>query len=205
VVLLLAASFLGLCGAISFDIVAGETKCLSEELLPEELVQGDWWLSEPPGVPHKGGFSLTVKDAEGNPVFSSPSEQMRGTFAFTTSKTGGVFSFCFALNPSEGTYVVKRVGISLKVGVQAKDYTKVALDEHLNKLETFVRKIEDQVSEVFQDIEYLKKREAKMRDTNESTNARVKWLSIFEIGTFIGLSLWQVFYLKNYLHKKKVL
>ena len=47
-------------------------------------------------------------------------------------------------------------------------------------------------------MEYLKTREQKLRDTNESTNERVKWFAIGTMGMLVGLGAWQVVYLRAY-------
>jgi len=41
-------------------------------------------------------------------------------------------------------------------------------------------------------------REQKLRDTNESTNERVKWFAFGTIGMLVGLGAWQLVYLRAY-------
>lgn len=47
-------------------------------------------------------------------------------------------------------------------------------------------------------MEYLRTREQKLRDTNESTNERVKWFAFSIMATLVGLGAWQVVYLRAY-------
>lgn len=47
-------------------------------------------------------------------------------------------------------------------------------------------------------MEYLRIREQKLRDTNESTNERVKWFALGTMGMLVGLGAWQVVYLRAY-------
>ena len=54
------------------------------------------------------------------------------------------------------------------------------------------------VAEVVNEMEYLRSREQKLRDTNESTNERVKWFAFGTMGMLIGLGAWQVVYLRAY-------
>ena len=54
------------------------------------------------------------------------------------------------------------------------------------------------VAEVVNEMEYLRAREQKLRDTNESTNERVKWFAFGTMGMLIGLGAWQVVYLRAY-------
>lgn len=51
----------------------------------------------------------------------------------------------------------------------------------------------------------LYNREAEMREVSETTNGRVAWYSIMSIGVCITVSVMQVFHLKRYFRKKKLL
>jgi hypothetical protein len=90
-------------------------------------------------------------------------------------------------------------------GVEAQDYSAIAKKEHLKPLELELRRIEDTVEMIQKDFEYMREREAVMRDTNESTFTRVSYLSLFSVGCLIALALWQLFYLKRYFTRKKLL
>lgn len=61
-----------------------------------------------------------------------------------------------------------------------------------------MRRIEEMVSEIVSEMEYLRSREQKLRDTNESTNERVKWFAFGTMGMLVGLGVWQVIYLRAY-------
>ena len=61
-----------------------------------------------------------------------------------------------------------------------------------------MRRIEEMVSEIVSEMEYLRSREQKLRDTNESTNERVKWFAFGTMGMLVGLGVCQVIYLRAY-------
>lgn len=72
------------------------------------------------------------------------------------------------------------------------------------------------VNEIVHDMEYLKVREQTMRNTNESTNDRVKYFAILtSISAWqlqliagmvlLGLSGWQIVYLRTYFKRKGML
>lgn len=65
-------------------------------------------------------------------------------------------------------------------------------------METDLRRIEEMVAEIVNEMEYLRAREQKLRDTNESTNERVKWFAFGTMGMLVGLGVWQVVYLRAY-------
>ena len=54
------------------------------------------------------------------------------------------------------------------------------------------------VAEVVSEMDYLRAREQKLRDTNESTNNRVKWFGMGTTFLLIALWGWQIMYLRAY-------
>lgn len=65
-------------------------------------------------------------------------------------------------------------------------------------METELRRIEEMVQEIVAEMDYLRSREQKLRDTNESTNNRVKWFAFSTMGMLVALGAWQVIYLRAY-------
>jgi p24 family protein delta-1 len=59
----------------------------------------------------------------------------------------------------------------------------------LKPIEVELRRIEDQINEIVHDLEYLKVREQTMRNTNESTNDRVKGFAVLS-STPTSLKTW---------------
>jgi hypothetical protein len=58
------------------------------------------------------------------------------------------------------------IDLDVDIGADAVDYNAIANQESLSGLETEMRKLEGVAKEVVEEMEYLKKREMKMRDTN---------------------------------------
>lgn len=54
------------------------------------------------------------------------------------------------------------------------------------------------VSQVKDEQQYIVMRERTHRNTAESTNARVKWWSIFQLGVLLGEGVFQVWWLKRF-------
>ncbi|XP_045434493.1 transmembrane emp24 domain-containing protein 10 isoform X3 [Pipistrellus kuhlii] len=95
--------------------------------------------------------------------------------------------------------------LDMKHGVEAKNYEEIAKVEKLKPLEVELRRLEDLSESIVNDFAYMKKREEEMRDTNESTNTRVLYFSIFSMFCLIGLATWQVFYLRRFFKAKKLI
>lgn len=74
------------------------------------------------------------------------------------------------------------IDVDVDIGADAVDYNAIANQESLSGLETEMRKLEAIASEVVNEMDYLKKRESKMRDTNgksSSHNARYLVADLF--------------------------
>ena len=61
-----------------------------------------------------------------------------------------------------------------------------------------VRRLYDELVQVKDEQSYIVVRERVHRNTAESTNARVKWWSIFQLAVLIGEGIFQVWWLKRF-------
>jgi hypothetical protein len=61
-----------------------------------------------------------------------------------------------------------------------------------------LRRIEEVVGEIVSEMDYLRSREMRLRDTNESTNERVKWFAFMTMAILVSLGAWQIVYLRAY-------
>ncbi len=102
-----------------------------------------------------------------------------------------------ALSDSRST-PSRHVELDIDIGADAKDWSGIQAAEKLKPVETELRRIEETVDEIVTEMEYLRGREQKLRDTNESTNERVKWFAFGTMGMLIGLGAWQIVYLRAY-------
>src|ERR1700761_5725984 len=92
----------------------------------------------------------------------------------------------------------RHVELDIDIGADAKDWSAVQASEKLKPVETELRRIEEMVAEIVAEMDYLRSREQKLRDTNESTNTRVKWFAFATMGMLVALGAWQVVYLRAY-------
>ncbi|KAI8425389.1 hypothetical protein MSG28_007146 [Choristoneura fumiferana] len=72
-------------------------------------------------------------------------------------------------------------------------------------MEVELKRLEDLSEAIVQDFTLMRKREEEMRDTNESTNNRVLFFSVFSMVCLLGLATWQVLYLRRYFKAKKLI
>jgi hypothetical protein len=97
------------------------------------------------------------------------------------------------------------VELDIDIGADAKDWSAIQANEKLKPVEAEVRRIEELVSEINTEMDYLKLREHKLRDTNESTNTRVKWFGLGTTFILLGLWVWQIMYLRAYFRSKHLI
>nr|GMD81806.1 transmembrane emp24 domain-containing protein p24delta3-like [Ipomoea batatas] len=79
------------------------------------------------------------------------------------------------------------------------------MDGNLPGVNIELMKLEGLVQAIHENLNYLKEREAEMREVSERTNARVAWFSIMSIGICIVVSLVQIWRLKTFFQKKKLI
>lgn len=189
--------------SLMFYLPANVKKCLKEEIHKDILVKGDYSAVEING--HH--TTLEVTDSKGHLLYKKE-QATKGKFAFTTDEYD-VFEICFhtrILMDVRGTEGIhKEIQIDVKHGVEAKDYENLAKVEKLKPLEVELRRLEDLSQDIVSDFAYMKAREEEMRDTNESTNSKVLYFSIFSMCCLLGLAIWQVLYLRRYFKAKKLI
>ena len=92
----------------------------------------------------------------------------------------------------------RHVELDIDIGADAKDWSAIQATEKLKPVEADLRRIEETVGEIVAEMDYLRSRELKLRDTNESTNARVKWFGLGTTCLLVALWGWQILYLRAY-------
>ncbi|CAO3689347.1 unnamed protein product [Rhizopus stolonifer] len=206
--LLLVASLCTLVNAIHFELhaVTNEhleegTKCFSQYVPHDTLVLAVVNVGE--------GYNQHVNLSETPNIYVKKKDisgELRN--AFNTNKEGEVY-VCFenVLDNGfkDGPQYKRTIELQFSVGAEAADFKKIASAEKLSPLELELRKLETVVSEIVDEMNYLKRREAKLRDTNESTNERVKWFSTLSLMTLFGLGTWQVLYLRRFFKRKRLI
>ena len=186
--------------ALFFQLPVNSEKCLREEIHKNVLVTGQYDVTEYTGVK----VSLKVTDSNAHILYQH-ADAKQGKFAFTTDDYD-MFQICFtSVSTSKGINKPHEVSLKMKRGIEAKNYDEIAKAEKLKPLEVELRRLEDLSSSIVNAFTYMKQREEEMKDTNESTNSRVLYFSIFSMLCLIGLATWQVLYLRKFFKSKKLI
>uniref|UniRef100_UPI0035901130 transmembrane emp24 domain-containing protein 10 n=1 Tax=Myxine glutinosa TaxID=7769 RepID=UPI0035901130 len=200
-VLLLIALGIAHGQAVSFYLGANTKKCLKEEIHKGVLVTGEYDISEQAN----SKVDLRIIDSSGHILFLKE-EASKGKFSFTTDDYD-MFEICFHGKTPFGSShgADQHITLTTKRGVEAKNYEDIAKARKLKPLEVELTRLEDLSESIVNDFAYMKAREEEMRDTNESTNSRVLYFSVFSMFCLVGLATWQVLYLRRFFKAKKLI
>ncbi|XP_026760652.1 transmembrane emp24 domain-containing protein bai isoform X2 [Galleria mellonella] len=185
---------------IMWSLAPNTQKCLKEELHANVLVAGEYEVTEATGQ----RIDYIIRDSKGH-ILSQKDSISKGKFTFVT-ETYDTFEVCFISKvPPERRGISQDVTLDIKVGIEAKNYEGIGEAAKLKPMELELKRLEDLSEAIVQDFTLMRKREEEMRDTNESTNNRVLFFSIFSMVCLLGLATWQVLYLRRYFKAKKLI
>lgn len=185
---------------IMFHLQPNTNKCVREEIHKDVLVSGEYEVQESPGQK----VDIEVTDSKGHRLYSKE-EADTGKFVFNTEDYD-VYEICFISRvPPTQRGIQQEITLNTKHGVEAKSYEALGEAAKLKPLEIELKRLEDLSESIVQDFSFMRTREEEMRDTNESTNSRVLYFSLFSLCCLIGLATWQVLYLRKFFKAKKLI
>ncbi|XP_011635103.1 transmembrane emp24 domain-containing protein bai isoform X2 [Pogonomyrmex barbatus] len=203
VIALLAILLVAQVHGIMFYLEPNGHKCLKEEVHANVLVTGEYEVSEAMGQK----TNYVIQDSKGH-ILSQKEDIPHGKplkFSFVT-ETFDTFEICFISRvPSHQRGVRQEVMLVTKRGIEAKSYEGIGEAAKLKPVEVELKRLEDLSEAIVQDFARMRKNEEEMRDTNEATNTRVLYFSIFSICVLFSLSAWQLFYFRRFFRMKKLI
>ncbi|CCF58478.1 hypothetical protein KAFR_0E03260 [Kazachstania africana CBS 2517] len=151
-------------------------------------------------------LNLYVRDSNGNEYRNKKNFAGDVRVAFT-SPSSTSFDICLENIATFAGGVSKSRSIELDIesGSEARDWNLISANEKLKPVEVELRRVEELTDEIVDELAYLKNREERLRDTNESTNSRVKYFSILIIIVLTSLGAWQINYLRNFFRSKHII
>jgi|TARA_B110000003_G_scaffold100188_2_gene102380 phosphatidylinositol glycan class A protein len=184
-----------------------DMKCVSEDIHANAVV-----LFAFETVMEGDEVSVKVFDAKGKVAWEK-NDATSGRHGFT-SETEGEHRACFYKpeltslgdEKAKAAALAKhRVRVDWKHGVAATEWKSLAKATDLDAFTRTLRALEADLREVHDGMLNLRALEAEMRDMNESTNAKVAWLSVLSLSVCVGMCVWQIVYLKGFFERKKLL
>ncbi|VEU20927.1 DEKNAAC101888 [Brettanomyces naardenensis] len=154
-------------------------------------------------------LSIRITGADGNEYRRK--DDVAGSFKVAfTAKSSSSFDICFEnkIQPgfrSNGLDLKRQVEMEVEAGSAARDWNAIQAAEKLKPAEVELRKTDDMIDDIYSELQYLVRREERLRDTNESTNRRVKNFGILIIVVLVSVGLYQIRYMRNYFRSKHIL
>ncbi|KAG9508420.1 Transmembrane emp24 domain-containing protein 10, partial [Fragariocoptes setiger] len=188
---------------IRFKLQPHTKRCVKEEMRKDVLAVGEYEVSAADGTT----VDFQITDSRGHTALMRDNID-KGKFA-VTSDEDDLYDYCFAYSSASShvqpNLIPREVYLDTKVGVEAKHIDDKASTDKLQQLEAELTKLEDLTNSIIADFAYMKKREAEMRDTNDSTSARVSWQCFTSIIVFIVVATWQILYLRQFFKSRKLI
>ncbi|EME83109.1 uncharacterized protein MYCFIDRAFT_65779 [Pseudocercospora fijiensis CIRAD86] len=208
---ILLAFVLPLISALKFEIqahpgpeAASFQRCIRNFVARDQLVVVTATISGNKGDGQV--LNMHIKDAVGN-NYARPRDVAGESRTAFTAHADSAFDVCFEniLSSHAGISPSRHVELDIDIGADAKDWSAIQAGEKLKPVEAELRRISEVAIEIVQELDYLRGREMKLRDTNESTNERVKWFAIGTMGMLVALGVWQIVYLRAYFRSKHLI
>ncbi|GAB7358863.1 hypothetical protein MBLNU230_g4086t1 [Neophaeotheca triangularis] len=213
---LLLGVLLPLVSALKFEIQAhpgaeskSKERCIRNFVARDQLVVVTTDISGSRG----DGMVLNmhIKDAVNNDYGRPRDVAGHNRYAFT-AHADSAFDVCFEniLSTDHNSYprnavTSRSVELDIDIGADAKDWSAIQATEKLKPVEADLKRISEVANEVVQEMDYLRTREMRLRDTNESTNERVKYFALVTMGLLVLLGGWQIVYLRAYFKSKHLI
>ncbi|KAJ9147589.1 hypothetical protein P3X46_029733 [Hevea brasiliensis] len=191
--------------SMRFDMNSGQTKCISEDIKSNSMTVGKYSvvnLNEGNPVPDSHKLIVKVTSPYGS-IYHYGDHVDSGNFAFTAAEAGD-YSTCFWANEHRQEITVT-VDFEWKTGVSAKDWSKVAKKGQIEIMELELKKLYDTVTSIHDEIFYLREREEEMQQLNRSTNSQMAGLSFLSLVVCLSVAGLQLWHLKTYFERKKLL
>ncbi|XBW36075.1 hypothetical protein QEN19_001650 [Hanseniaspora menglaensis] len=220
IVPIILSFFFGLSKGLRFDLQEStEPYCIRDFASPGQLIVVDI-STDAAGSGKEAHLNMFIRDTVGNEYRKKKDIYGEVKVAFTCPDNGIVaFDVCFEhILPhntankngyknknSYSSQTSRFVELDIEIGSQARDWNKIQAVEKLKPIEVELRRIEELTDEIVDELQFLKMREERLRDTNESTNKRVEMFSVAIIILLLILGAWQVTYLRNYFKSKHII
>ena len=190
---------------IQLQITPAGTRCFGEELQSHDLMVVKAESLIGPTMP----FNVVVKTGGRSGSDSTDAkivlfkDDLKTTFSHAfTSTTAGAHWVC--ITNMDG-YKEMELQLSIKSGVQAKDYSQIAKKDHLEPAQLTMRKIEDILQEYRSNLFYQRRREERMRETIDSTADRALVFCILNVALITGVGIAQAYFFRRFFRSKKII
>ncbi|CAL9054515.1 unnamed protein product [Musa banksii] len=186
--------------ALVFHIPSGRVKCLTEDIRAGAMSLAHFRVADDPAYGHN--ISASVMDPNGEDLRRVVGVES-GEFAFVATETGK-HTACF-WSPHFQLEAAVTVDFEWKTGIAAKDWTSVSKKGKIDEMELELKKLEDSINSIHEEMIFLRNREEEARRLNETTTSRMGSLSILSFIVCMGVAGLQLLHLKTFFQREKIL
>ncbi|KAL1828833.1 hypothetical protein DCAR_0208096 [Daucus carota subsp. sativus] len=203
--------------SVRFDLESGNTKCISEDIKSNSMTVGNYRIVNP-SEPHHfhpssteqahqplpESYKLTVRvtSTSGNSYHYADHVQ-NGQFSFQAVEAGDYMACFWAVDQTPPATLT--IDFDWKSGVATKDWSNVAKKGSIDAMEIEVKKLYETVTSIHEEMFYLREREEEMQELNKATNSKMGWLSLLSLMICLSVSGMQLWHLKSFFEKKKLI
>ncbi|XP_076889856.1 transmembrane emp24 domain-containing protein p24delta9-like [Bidens hawaiensis] len=126
-----------------------------------------------------------------------------GQFSFQAVEGGDYLACFFALDHRPA--IKFSVDFDWRSGLAAKDWSSVAKKGSVDAMELELKKLEDAITYIHEEMLYLREREREMQQLNINTNSRMALLSFLSLFVCVSVAALQAWHLKTFFEKKKLI
>ncbi|XP_031492042.1 transmembrane emp24 domain-containing protein p24delta9-like [Nymphaea colorata] len=191
--------------SLRFDLPSGHTKCIAEDIKINAMTVGQYNVvknEEGASLPDHQKLTVRVTSPYGNSVHFSDLVES-GNFAFTSTEAGDYMACFWVADHKPPTTVT--VEFVWKTGVAAKDWPSVAKKGQIDVMEMELKKLEETVQSIHEEMFYLRTREEEMQELNRNTNSKMASLSFLSLIICLAVAGLQLWHLKTFFERKKLL
>ncbi|GAB2302328.1 hypothetical protein Dimus_036342 [Dionaea muscipula] len=190
-----------------FDLRSGSTKCITEDLKRESMTVGRYSVINPitdqdQPLPQSHHITARVTSPRGNSYHYGDTVDS-GSFAFTAPETGD-YMVCFWA-PSHDPPLIVTIEFEWNAGIDARNWSNVARKGHIDLMEIELKRLYETVRYIHEEMFYLREREEEMQQLNRATNSKMATFSFLSIMVCLGVVALQMWHLKAFFERKKLL
>ncbi|KAI9095941.1 emp24/gp25L/p24 family/GOLD-domain-containing protein [Phlyctochytrium arcticum] len=173
-------------------------QCFNERLFAQDRLDISYEVQD-------GGsldIDFVIFNPNDSPIFTNHAESF-ATAGFN-AESEGVYAYCFGNKMS--SIAEKRVSFTVhgpdeKWKIEEKEL-QLSIDDPTENLQTEIRVLDVGIRAIRDEHAFLKSREARHRETAESTKSRVFYWSLLQTSALIAVCYFQVTYLKRFFEMR---
>ncbi|VFQ92240.1 unnamed protein product [Cuscuta campestris] len=197
--------FLTRIHSLRFELQSGHTKCIAEDMKSNAMTVGKYHVvnaNEGYPLPDTHKITVRVTSSYGN-TYHQADNVGEGQFAFQTAEAGDYMACFFAQDHKSPATL--SVDFDWKTGIAARDWTNVAKKGSVEAMEIELKRMYETVQSIHDEMFYLREREEEMQELNRSTVTKMNLLSFVSLVVCLSVAGFQVWHLKTFFEKKKLI